>query len=277
MKMLLPVFVCFFLMGTVLSSRDFMLPVKKSAEIKSDNFTHAKNEQWDFFLFVQSWDPELCASYSGREHNCVASAMGWTIHGLWPNREDGSYPSYCKSKIPFKFSKLARVEEELNMYWTNCFKDTEEDHLWEHEYLKHGTCALQAEGISDELDYFTVGLKLRRDHDVNLVLSSHGILPSADMDISVSAVNSAYLDHTGVKPWLTCSHASGGRQWLSQVGMCLTKDTREPIECPSNMYHSESCKENEKMGYIVRDSNSLPKKSKGVIRNAFSGLHDFIF
>ena len=88
--------------------------------------------------------------------NCD-NVYGISIHGLWPNYANGSYPSFCKH-VEFDFSKLSPIIKELRNYWDlpgDIGKD--EISFWEHEWKKHGSCMFQE---LDECDYFKKALEL---------------------------------------------------------------------------------------------------------------------
>lgn len=82
---------------------------------------------------------------------------GFSIHGLWPNYSDGSYPSFCK-KVDFDINKLNPIMEDLIKLW-----DLPKDHnkeeitFWKHEMEKHGSCMFKD---MDELQYFQKVLDL---------------------------------------------------------------------------------------------------------------------
>ena len=88
--------------------------------------------------------------------NCD-NVYGISIHWLWPNYANGSYPSFCKH-VEFDFSKLSPIIKELRNYWDlpgDIGKD--EISFWEHEWKKHGSCMFQE---FDECDYFKKALEL---------------------------------------------------------------------------------------------------------------------
>ena len=61
----------------------------------------------------------------------------FSIHGLWPQYNKTSYPTYCK-KVKFSIKALEPIMDELNKYWYSKYsKNTE---FWKHEYMKHGSC-----------------------------------------------------------------------------------------------------------------------------------------
>lgn len=82
---------------------------------------------------------------------------GISIHGLWPDYNDGTYPSFCK-KIPFDFNNLKIIEEKLLKYW-ELPQDINKLELsfWQHEWEKHGTCMFQT---MTELEYFSKAIEL---------------------------------------------------------------------------------------------------------------------
>ena len=66
---------------------------------------------------------------------------GYQIHGLWPQYDKNTYPTYCEAPI------YQNVEGDLynEMYkeWNNC-GDLES--FWNHEYTKHLSCIYQQYG-----------------------------------------------------------------------------------------------------------------------------------
>lgn len=78
----------------------------------------------------------------------------YTIHGLWPQYSESSYPKYCK-KVVFDISALKPILNKLNKYWYS----TEEANsdFWKHEYEKHGSCMFKD---MTEFEYFNTVLNL---------------------------------------------------------------------------------------------------------------------
>ena len=58
------------------------------------------------------------------------------IHGLWLNKYNSPYPSYCDPE-PFNITTTTPIMFDL---WSDCNYDKTIS-LWEHEWIKHGTCA----------------------------------------------------------------------------------------------------------------------------------------
>ena len=83
----------------------------------------------------------------------------YKIHGLWPDYDATSYPSYC-GETPFDLEELKRSPKYESMLenWYDCtLNDTIA--LYEHEWLKHGTCVSMQAGFSQN-EYFEKALEL---------------------------------------------------------------------------------------------------------------------
>ena len=84
-----------------------------------------------------------------KEHNNSIS-----IHGLWPQTNKVSYPSFCKN-VDFNMKELTPIIDKLNKYWySDCEKNED---FWKHEYQKHGSCMFKE---MSEFDYFSKTLEL---------------------------------------------------------------------------------------------------------------------
>ena len=75
----------------------------------------------------------------------------WSIHGLWPQYSDNSYPQFCKN-IQFDIEKLQPIILDLNRFWYSGIEPNEA--FWKHEWEKHGTCT----GMT-EVEYFRKALE----------------------------------------------------------------------------------------------------------------------
>jgi len=81
---------------------------------------------------------------------------GWSIHGLWPQNADNSYPTFCR-KVTFDIKLLESIIDDLNTYWCSYMKKNED--FWKHEWEKHGSCMYNQ---CDEYYYFKRALLLYR-------------------------------------------------------------------------------------------------------------------
>ncbi len=101
----------------------------------------------------------------------------WTVHGLWPDRCDGTYESYCDRRRQYDDIGTTIQEEDpelfeyMSVYWKDYKGDDER--FWEHEWNKHGTCistlepnCYQAYTPREELvDYFQKTVELFKGLD----------------------------------------------------------------------------------------------------------------
>lgn len=78
----------------------------------------------------------------------------YTIHGLWPQYSESSYPTYCK-KVVFDISALKPILNKLNKYWYSSEEPNSD--FWKHEYEKHGSCMFKD---MTEFEYFNTVLNL---------------------------------------------------------------------------------------------------------------------
>ena len=62
----------------------------------------------------------------------------WQIHGLWPQFNSSSYPSYCE-QVEYQ-NPYGALEEKMNDTW---YSGDNSSGLWEHEWEKHGSCTKQ--------------------------------------------------------------------------------------------------------------------------------------
>lgn len=55
---------------------------------------------FDYYVLSLSWSPGWCATDGDARASPQCDPrhdFGWVLHGLWPQREDGGYPSYCRT------------------------------------------------------------------------------------------------------------------------------------------------------------------------------------
>ncbi|KAG0628000.1 hypothetical protein M758_2G243000 [Ceratodon purpureus] len=187
---------------------------------KSDN-------SFDYFLM---WP----ASYCDTKKGCCFPVTGepgpfFGIHGLWPNRNDGTYPSSCGNEA-FDPSELAGVVDHLNTKWgTLACKSRYNEDFWEHEWSKHGTCS----GLTQH-QYFQASLDLYNNFDITGALRNAGIVPD-DRFYSIANITSALTELLGFAPQIECNKDPEGNRQLHQVYICVAKDASTIIECPASI------------------------------------------
>ena len=72
----------------------------------------------------------------------------WSLHGLWPNYDDDSWPSYC-NETDCVFSDA--LKDSVLPLYPPCW-DT--DSLMCHEWEKHGTCDYMTDLLLTPEEYF---------------------------------------------------------------------------------------------------------------------------
>ena len=88
--------------------------------------SQGQSGDFDFYMLVLSWSPEFCYSRPTAEQ-CSKHA-GFLVHGLWPQNNDGSYPSNCATSQPPPTNPSAMA-------------DIMPQEIIEHEWQTHGTCS----------------------------------------------------------------------------------------------------------------------------------------
>ncbi len=125
-------------------------------------------------LLTQFWDA----------HPATGPNDSWTLHGLWPDRCDGTYESYCDHSRRYEGIGETIKERDhdlwelMGTYWKDWKGDDEK--LWGHEWKKHGTCVSTLrpecyEGYQERgevLDYFARAMGLFRGLDTFRVSGS---------------------------------------------------------------------------------------------------------
>jgi ribonuclease T2 len=142
----------------------------------------------------------------------------FTLHGLWPERADGSYPQDCTNE-KFDPAAVQSLLPDLNKYWVSLAKGGN-NNFWAHEYEKHGTCAEDV--LSSELAFFNATLALRAAYDPTPILAAAGITPSASTGFTLKAFQNAFVQATGFDALPSC--ASNGH--INGVTVCVSKNLK---------------------------------------------------
>ncbi|KAJ4152193.1 Ribonuclease T2 precursor (RNase T2) [Fusarium oxysporum] len=135
----------------------------------------------DQLLQTQFWDSDPVAG----PHN------SWTIHGLWPDYCDGTYPQFCdKSREYTNIKDIVtkflgkRTVSYMDKYWVS--QDGNDESLWEYELGKHGTCIstlepscyTNYETSAEAADYVKKAISLFKTLPSYKWLAEAGIKPS---------------------------------------------------------------------------------------------------
>ncbi|XP_051143745.1 ribonuclease 2 [Andrographis paniculata] len=205
------------------------------------------SREFDYFNLALQWPGTYC---SKTRHCCSSNGCcrgsdkptGFTIHGLWADYNDGSWPSCCSGK-KFDIKEISTLLGALNKYWpslscsssSNCHGG--KGLFWEHEVEKHGTCSASVTG--DEYNYFLTALNLYFKYNVTEVLLEAGYVPSNSEKYPTGGIISAIQNAFHLTPKLECENGA-----LEEVHLCFDKKF-EPRDCAvksSNVLRSsKSC------------------------------------
>jgi ribonuclease T2 len=173
---------------------------------------------FDYYLLALSWAPDFCdrADVQKDPRECgPGRRLGFVVHGLWPQLEDGGHPTQCGPARP-----VARdiVQRALALIPS--------EGLIQHEWRDHGTCS----GLSSAAYFDTV----RKAHDA-IVIPADFNQPSQRINASPAEIEAKFV---AANPRFRNSlriACSGGE--LTEVRVCMGKDL-SPHACSS---HDREC------------------------------------
>ncbi|KAL6983482.1 ribonuclease T2 [Sarracenia purpurea var. burkii] len=188
-----------------------------------------------------TWPGSYCDT---RQRCCFPStgkpASNFSIHGLWPNYNDGSYPSYCDPDNPFDQSQVLDLTNRMKREWPSlgCPSSSDGSKLWAHEWNKHGTCS---ESILNQHDYFRTALNLKNRLNLLQILTNAGIKPNGQqysLESIEDAIRSGGTEHS---PWIQCNLDPTGNSQLYQIYQCIDASGSTIIDCPVPPSSHQSC------------------------------------
>lgn len=161
--------------------------------------------QFDFYVLNLSWSPEFCHSHASAAE--CTQHRAFTLHGLWPENNDGSYPESC-SQAPGP----ANPAQYADIY--------PDQGLLEHEWETHGTCS----GLGP--DAFFVQARRAEGSIVIPDQLAHLTQPAAESPAEI------VTEFTQSNPGLPASSVaiSCGNNYLTAVEVCVDKNLR-PQSC----------------------------------------------
>lgn len=180
---------------------------------------HAQNARggepgtFDFYVLALSWSPGFCAAQDGgrqRTQCDVGAGLGFVVHGLWPQNEQG-YPTECgAARSP---SRIA-VDSAKGLY--------PDEGLARFQWRRHGTCSGKS-----PTDYYADVRKAREAVRVPAGFE----MPREDQTWTPIDLERAFIaSNPGLRPDMI-SIACRGRL-LQEVRICFQKDLRGFRSCP---------------------------------------------
>nr|BAF03592.1 S-like RNase [Fagopyrum esculentum] len=190
----------------------------------------AAAQEFDFFYFVLQWPGAYC---DARKACCFPTTgkpdADFGIHGLWPNYNDGTYPSNCDSSNPFERSKISDLVTRMQSEWpTLACPSGDGTAFWTHEWEKHGTCS---ESVLDQHAYFKSSLDLKDQINALEALTKAGIEPN-DETYTLENIKDALKEGTGFTPFVECNRDQSGNSQLYQLYFCVDSSSVSLIDCP---------------------------------------------
>ncbi len=93
------------------------------------------------------------------------------MHGLWPQRDDGTWPQFCDPGSDLDLDAIEDMLPELETVWPSWSSD--DATFWNHEWTRHGTCAEDV--IGGQHDYFKAVLRLHNELNVQARVPSRSL------------------------------------------------------------------------------------------------------
>jgi ribonuclease T2 len=161
--------------------------------------------QFDFYVLNLSWSPEFCHGHPNAAE--CAQHRAFTLHGLWPQNNDGTYPEDCsEAPGPTNPSQYADIYPDAS--------------LLQHEWQTHGTCS----GLG--ADQF---LTLARRADQSIQIPSQLAHMTQTISLAPAQVITLFTQSNPSVPAsslaLTC-----GNNFLTAVEVCMDKNLK-PESC----------------------------------------------
>jgi ribonuclease T2 len=162
-------------------------------------------QNFDYYLLNLSWSPEFCYSHPAATE--CAQHRAFTLHGLWPQNTNGTYPQNCSDTAgpadPAKYSDI--------------YPDSG---LLRHEWKTHGTCS----GLAPDA-FFALARQAVQSvaipADLITLDRQRSMPPSQILDLFATANPGFPRDSLA----LSC-----GNNYLTAVEVCMNK-TLQPTSC----------------------------------------------
>lgn len=153
---------------------------------------------FDYWLLALTWTPSWCAAEGAWDERQCQRGLGFTLHGLWPQYDDG-WPEYCATgaRDPSRreTAAMADIMGSGGLAW--------------YQWKKHGRCS----GLGADA-YFATARRLYGA--LRLPALADGRATAAEVEAQVLAAN------PGLSPDAVIVTCGDGR--VEEVRVCLTRD-----------------------------------------------------
>lgn len=175
---------------------------------------------FDYYHFVKHWPGTVCTLEECPDR--------WTIHGLWPGRNDGRTPNMCSGKFDENVIQELKNATKLEYLWPNLNKSSSNEAFWKHEWEKHGWCSNL--GFRN---YFNWTLQLAEQFDFGSILNRSGILKNQKNKFD--DIKDALIANIGKIP-IVKSKNFKKKKSLYQIEVCLDKEL-QLINCNEYIFY----------------------------------------
>ncbi len=180
-----------------------------AAETSSNSAAnHAANSaaNFDYYLFTLSWSPEYCHGHPNSPQ-CDGEHPGFVVHGLWPQFDNGRWPSACSSA-----PGLSNPNRMLDIM--------PDRRLIQHEWSTHGTCS----GLTANQYFGAI-----RQAYASIKIPPQWFHPARTSTKSASEIK---RDFTDANPGMSDADIaiSCHNRYLTAVAFCLSKNL-QPVAC----------------------------------------------
>jgi ribonuclease T2 len=166
--------------------------------------------KFDFYVLTLSWSPNYCATNQKPDPNQCNSGkkLGFVLHGLWPQYQKG-YPANCS---------LEKLTPAVKQQFPGLYPS---NHLYNHEWQKHGTCA----GTTPQ-GYLALSKKLKDSVAIPAVYNR----PAKPFRTTIQGLKSSFMSANreftanGIAPY--CSDSG---RFLQEVFFCYAKDGKAGV------------------------------------------------
>ncbi|KAF3434935.1 hypothetical protein FNV43_RR22022 [Rhamnella rubrinervis] len=197
--------------------------------------------EFDYFALALQWPGTFCRQ---TRHCCSSNACcrgsnaptEFTIHGLWPDYNDGTWPACC-TREEFDEKEISTLHDALEKYWPSLSCG-----LPSTCHEKHGTCSFPV--IWDEYNYFLTTLNVYFKYNVTRVLNEAGYVPSNAEKYPLGGIISAIQNAFGATPLLVCKKGA-----VEELRLCFYKDFK-PRDCVMGSTGQS---------FVLSSSSSCPK------------------
>ena len=176
---------------------------------------------FDSYLLALSWIPAYCAEDGDDRDDprCEDGRhIGWAVHGLWPQNDDGTWPEYCLTTQ--RSPSRRETAEQAPLFGTS-------GSAW-HQWDKHGRCT----GLSAANYYRLVQTAVAA---IALPEVFGGVTRALRVDPDV--VEAAFVEaNPGLNPAMMVTSCPGGD--LVELRVCMTRGL-EPTDCPAAVTRRE--------------------------------------